>query len=174
MVVFPKKAGVSKSGDSTVCSFVNPNFRQLIIRERTSPLTSPDPPFPSPHLTRPKLLDKSPLRRRSSLPSGPSESPEPTRGTLESELLELLSKHRRKQQRTSNLLVLYSAWDTRVVSRMHDFHTGYFCMIRLGDFDFWHISLEIYHPLCTLLAELCTHIKSAEPCLASRTLIVRV
>ena len=75
----------------------------LINRVTTSLPTSPDPPYLSPLLTRPKLLDPSPPRRRSSPPSGLSESPEPTRGTLESELHESPSRRPQPRPRRSDL-----------------------------------------------------------------------
>jgi len=86
--------------------YVYPFFlfvHSLINRVTTSLPTSLDPPYLSPLLTRPKLLDPSPPRRRSSPPSGLSESPEPTRGTLESELLELTSSDSRKRLQRSDL-----------------------------------------------------------------------
>ena len=96
----------------------------LINRVTTSLLTSPDPPYLSPLLTRPKLLDPSPPRRRSSPPSGLSESPEPTRGTLESELHELpSSKHRKRQPKNNLALFVRSETWTRELC-MHDFHTA--------------------------------------------------
>jgi hypothetical protein len=97
----------------------------LINRVTTSLPTLPDLPYLSPLLTRPKLLDPSPPRRRSSPPSGLSESPEPTRGTLESELHESPSRrHRLKQLRNNLALFTYRDLDTRVVLCMHDFHTA--------------------------------------------------
>jgi hypothetical protein len=86
--------------------YVHPFFlfvHPLINRVTTSLPTLPDPPYLSPLLTRPKLLDPSPPRRRSSPPSGLSESPEPTRGTLESELHELPSSKPQKTLRRSDL-----------------------------------------------------------------------
>jgi hypothetical protein len=110
LVVFPKKAGKPKSGDATVCHSFSFGGIPLTLRVTTSLPTLPEAPSPSPPFTSPKLPDRSPRRRRNSTLSGPSESHEPTRGTLESEPSELPPRPPRRLLPRSSLLFLSWSW----------------------------------------------------------------